>query len=105
MDSIWSKARRLVEERRARGDRRQSIADNLIDEYTAKGYPYTQHAFDMLLGELVEGGAETTSSSILTVLLALARKPEIQAKARKEIDAVCGAERCVLREHTCHWRP
>lgn len=93
MDSIWSKARKLVEERRALGDTRDCVADRLLEEYGKNGYPMTPHAFDMLLGELVEGGAETTSSSVLTVLLALARNPQIQEKARKEIDAVCGTTR------------
>lgn len=95
MDSIWAKARKMVEERRNLGDKRDSIADRLLDDYNANGYPMSQHAFDMLLGELVEGGAETTSSSVLTDILALARNPQIQEKARKEIDAVCGTERFV----------
>jgi cytochrome P450 len=95
MDSIWTKARKMVEERRSHGDKRECIADRLLDDYNTNGYPMTQHAFDMLLGELVEGGAETTSSSVLTDLLAIARDPQIQEKARKEIDPVCGTERFV----------
>lgn len=93
MDTIWSNARRLVDERRAVGDHRPCVADRLLDEYNEKGFPMTQHAFEMLLGELVEGGAETTSSSMLTMVLALAKYPEYQKKARKEIDEVCGTER------------
>jgi cytochrome P450 len=93
MDAIWSKARRLVEERRRDGYARDSIADRLLDEYSEKGFPMTQHAFENLLGELVEGGAETTSSSMLTLFRLLAKHPEVQEKARSQIDAVCGTER------------
>jgi cytochrome P450 len=93
MDNIWREAREFVEKRRKTGVKRDCVADNLLDEYEANGSPFTQHAFDMLLGELVEGGAETTSSSLLTVVLALARNPAIQERAREEIDRVCGTER------------
>ncbi|TVY37467.1 Cytochrome P450 monooxygenase [Lachnellula occidentalis] len=93
MHDIWTKARVLVEERRALGDHRVSLADKLMDEYKEKGMPMTQHALDQLFGELVEGGAETTSSSMLTMILALAKNPWVQEKAKKELDEVCGGDR------------
>lgn len=93
MHEIWTKARRLVDERRARGDHRVSLADKLLDEYNAKGFPMSQHALDQLFGELVEGGAETTSSSMLTMILALAKNPWVQEKAIKQLDTVCGSDR------------
>ncbi|OCL14884.1 cytochrome P450 [Glonium stellatum] len=118
MDAIWSKSRAFVEERRRRGEKRDCVADRLLDEYEEKGFPMTQHAFDNLLREMVEGGAETTSSSLLTLMLALAKNPHIQEKARKEIDAICGTDRsptwsdfkdmpyinCIVKEGMC-WRP
>lgn len=45
------------------------------------------------LGVLVEGGADTTSSSILTLVHCLSRHPEHQRRAQKEIDAICGTDR------------
>ena len=93
MHDIWTKARHLVNERRARGDHRVSLADRLLDEYTEKGFPMSQHALDQLFGELVEGGAETTSSSMLTMILALAKNPWVQEKAYKQIVEVCGPNR------------
>ncbi|KAI9742375.1 MAG: hypothetical protein M1818_003908 [Claussenomyces sp. TS43310] len=118
MDGIWGKARRLVEERRAVGDHRHCIADRLLDEYNESGFPMTQHAFDMLLGEMCEGGAETTSSSMLTMILAVTRFSAVQHKARAEIDKVCGSDRspdwsdfkdipyinCIVKEGM-RWRP
>jgi len=41
----------------------------------------------------VEGGADTSSASILTLILAWVLWPEVQKKARAEIDAICGTER------------
>lgn len=90
MHAIWTKARRLVDERRALGDHRICLADKLLDEYSEKGFPMTQHALDQLFGELVEGGAETTSSSMLTMILCLATNPWVQHKAQQQIDEVCG---------------
>ncbi|KAF2179307.1 cytochrome P450 [Zopfia rhizophila CBS 207.26] len=99
MDQTWSEARRRAEGRRARGDRRPCIIDALLDEYEKKGMPtaVSQHAFTNLLGEMVEGGADTTAAQLLTLILAFALHPHVQEKARREIDAVCGTERSPLR--------
>jgi cytochrome P450 len=120
MDGIWSKARRLAEERRARGDKRNSIIDHLLDDWEKKGWPeaISSHSFTNLMGEIVEGGADTTSAQLLTLILAFALYPEVQRKARKEIDEVCGMDRaplwsdfnrlpymnCIIKEGM-RWRP
>ncbi|KEF57227.1 uncharacterized protein A1O9_07417 [Exophiala aquamarina CBS 119918] len=93
MDAVWDRARKIVDTRRAKGDKRDCIADRLLDEYNEKGFPMSQHAFNNLIGELVEGGADTTAAQLLTMVLALARNPEVQKKARAEIDPLCGASR------------
>jgi hypothetical protein len=59
MDDTWSKARKIVEERRKLGDVRDSLIDNKMDDYTKTGYPMSQHAFDNLFGELLEAGADS----------------------------------------------
>lgn len=92
-DSMWGKARRIVDERRAKGIKRECIIDNLLDEYDNKGWPMTQHAFNNLVGEVVEGAADTTAAQILTLILAFAKYPHVQEKARHEIDKVCPADR------------
>lgn len=118
MNSTLSKARSIVEERRARGDKRDCLLDDKIEEYSKKGLPMSEHAFTNLFGELVEAGADTTANSILTLIFALAKYPWVQEKARIEIDAVCGAERapvfsdfdklpyvnCIVKEGM-RWRP
>jgi cytochrome P450 len=93
MDNVWGKARRIINERRARGERRNCIIDNLLDEYEKKGSPFTEHSFNNLMGEVVEGGADTTSAQLLTLVLAFALNPKVQERARQEIDACCGADR------------
>ncbi|EXJ90176.1 hypothetical protein A1O3_03245 [Capronia epimyces CBS 606.96] len=119
MHDIWTEARDRVNERRARGDHRQSLADRLLTEYSEKGgCPMSDHALTKLFGELVEGGAETTSSSMLTMIFSVARNPWVQKKAQVEIDALCGADRmpewadfdklpyinCIVKEGM-RWRP
>jgi cytochrome P450 len=53
----------------------------------------TDKQINHFLGVLVEGGADTTSSAVLTMIACLARSPEHQAIAQKELDAVCGTQR------------
>jgi cytochrome P450 len=118
MDSTWFKARSIVDERRANGDTRDSLMDIKLDEYSVKGFPMSQHAFNLLFGELVEAGADTTANQILTIIFALAKYPWVQQKARIEIDAICSADRspifsdfdrlpyvnCIVKEGM-RWRP
>lgn len=93
MDSVWGEARRRIEQRRKDGERRTCVIDHQLDEYEKKGWPMSQHAFDNLMGELVEGGADTTAAQLLTLVLAFAIHPEVQQRAREEIDRVCGTDR------------
>ncbi len=96
MDATWGHARQLVDKRRERGDKRDCIIDMKLDEYNKSGWPMSDHTFNFLFGELMEAGADTTANQILTIILALARNPKIQARAQEEIDAVCGTDRAPL---------
>jgi cytochrome P450 len=118
MDEVWTESRRRVDERRARGIRRDCVIDMVLDEYEKKGWALSQHGFNNLMGEFLEGAADTTSAQLLTLMLAFAKYPQVQEKARKEIDAVCGTERsplwtdfaampyinCIVKEGQ-RWRP
>ncbi|TVY87600.1 Cytochrome P450 monooxygenase, partial [Lachnellula willkommii] len=96
MDEMWTKARAIVDARRARGEKRDCFIDAKLDDYEKAGWPMSQHAFNNLFGELLEAGADTTANSILTLILAFAKYPEVQRRAREEIDKVCGTERAPL---------
>lgn len=118
MDAMWDQARARVDARRAKGIRRDSFIDDKLDEYGEKGFPMSEHAFNNLFGELLEAGADTTANQILTLVLALAKNPDVRKKAQAEIDAVCGSERapmfsdfddlpyvnCIVKEGM-RWRP
>ncbi|KFY55956.1 hypothetical protein V496_06863 [Pseudogymnoascus sp. VKM F-4515 (FW-2607)] len=118
MDKLWSDARAKVDERRAIGDVREAMIDLKLDEYNTTGWKMSQHAFNTMFGELLEAGADTTANMLLTLILAFTKHPEVQVKARKELDAVCGTERtplfsdfdqlpyinCIVKE-AMRWRP
>lgn len=93
MTSAWAEARARVDKRRVNGDHRNCIADTLLDSYEKQGFPMSQHAVNNLLGEVVQGGADTTASQLLTLILAFAKNPDVQKKAQKQLDKVCGVER------------
>ncbi|KAK5280843.1 hypothetical protein LTR07_010027 [Exophiala xenobiotica] len=118
MDTTWSKARQMVEDRRGRGDVRDSMIDLKLAEYEKIGWPMSQYSFNNLGGEMLEAGADTTANMLLTIILAVTKFPEVQIKARKELDEVCGTERtplfsdfdrlpyinCIIKE-ALRWRP
>jgi cytochrome P450 len=93
MDDAWRGARERVEARRAKGIKRDSIIDSCLDEYEKKGMPFSQHGFDNLMGEILEGAADTTASQLCTLIMAFTVYPDVQVKARQEIDRVCGSGR------------
>ena len=44
-------------------------------------------------GTLIEGGADTTSAFLQTLVLALVNFPDVQVRAQQELDSVIGDER------------
>lgn len=95
MDQTWAEAVRRVKKRRDQGFYRDCITDNLLDQWK-DGMPMSQHSFNNLVGELVEGAADTTAAQLLTLVMAFAKYPEVQKRAQKEIDDVCGTKRFPL---------
>jgi cytochrome P450 len=92
--TMFSKAWRIVESRRDRGDIRTSLCDSLLDGSVV---PDIILSFSQLtkglMGGMHQGASETSASAVLTSILFLAMNPHVQEKARKELDQVCGAER------------
>jgi hypothetical protein len=61
MDTTWSKARKMVDDRREKGDIRDSMIDLKLAEYEKSGWPMSQYSFNNLFGELLEAGADSKS--------------------------------------------
>ncbi|KAK5721161.1 hypothetical protein LTR17_014802 [Elasticomyces elasticus] len=61
MDSTWSTARKMVDQRRSMGDVRNAMIDVKLEEYEKGGWPMTPYAFQNLFGELLEAGADSRS--------------------------------------------
>ena len=95
VDSFWGDARRRLDERRRKGDKRDCIADNLLDGTQPIDIPLTDRQFNDFLGFLVSAGSDTTSATLLTSIRYLAGHPHVQKKAQAEIDNTCGADRSV----------
>lgn len=95
VDSFWGDAKRRLDERRRKGDKRDSIADNLLDGTQPIDIPLTDRQFNDFLGFLVAAASDTTAGSILTSIRYLAAHPHVQRKAQTEIDDTCGADRSV----------
>ncbi|KAF5019281.1 hypothetical protein F66182_8718 [Fusarium sp. NRRL 66182] len=69
-------------------------------------------------GIFMEAGSDTTAGTLLAWVVAMAKYPEVQKKAQKELDAVCGSSRSPTPEdiselhyvracvtETLRWRP
>lgn len=98
MDNVWREARRRADERRAKGEKRPAMLDRMLDGEVKVDVALTDNQINHFLGVLVEGGADTTAGSMLTSIMLLTLNPEVQKKAQKELDAVCGAERVPMWE-------
>jgi len=60
VDDIWKRARKMVDDRRARGDIRDSVIDTKLSEYEKDGGALSEYAFNNLFGEFLEAGADST---------------------------------------------
>ncbi|KAF3016326.1 hypothetical protein E8E15_004453 [Penicillium rubens] len=80
-----------VKERRQRGIQRDSFMDRVLD--ALKQTPLSENELRFLGGVLMEGGSDTSSSLILTIIQAMTKYPEVQAKAHAEIDSIIGHDR------------
>ncbi|KAL4919676.1 cytochrome P450 [Aspergillus aurantiobrunneus] len=96
VDSFWADARWRLGKRRRNGDKRDCIADNLLDAIQPIDIPFTDRQFNDFLGFLVAAGSDTTSATTLTSIRYLAAHPHVQKKAQAELDAACGADRLPL---------
>jgi cytochrome P450 len=91
---IWTKAREYVETRRSRGDKRDSLMDDLLeDESIQFDDAFTGTKLANFVGALMQAAAETSALTMRTSIMFLATHPWVQDKAQKELDALCGVKR------------
>lgn len=91
---IWTKAREHVEARRNKGDKRESLIDELLDDESIKlDTAFSGTKLANFVGSLMQGAAETSALTMRTSIMFLAVHPWVQNKAQKELDALCGVDR------------
>ncbi|EON69256.1 hypothetical protein W97_08416 [Coniosporium apollinis CBS 100218] len=98
--SIRSEQRQLyfellkcVKDRLQRGVRRNCFMDELLDESKRAKHGLDEEHIAYIGGVLMEGGSDTTASTLLAFLLAMVKYPNVLRKAQAEVDQVCGTER------------
>ncbi|GKZ48832.1 hypothetical protein AbraIFM66951_001073 [Aspergillus brasiliensis] len=90
--------------------------EKVLNDRKKTGFNEEQVAY--LGGILMEAGSDTTSSTLLTFVLAMTQYPEILCKAQEEVDHVCGNDRSptfddledlpylnACMNETLRWRP
>ncbi|KAL4811050.1 cytochrome P450 [Aspergillus unguis] len=80
-----------TKERMARGLRTECFMEKLIDEQAKNNLDDEQTTY--LGGILMEAGSDTTSSTLLSFLLAMLENPDALRKAQADVDRVCGVHR------------
>ncbi|EMD37249.1 hypothetical protein CERSUDRAFT_113891 [Gelatoporia subvermispora B] len=73
----------------------QCAATKLFENFVhgASDKEYTEYITQCTLATMYLGGADTTVSTLSSFVLAMALHPDVQAKARAELDTVVGADR------------
>lgn len=82
-----------VKNRIARGIRRNCFMDAMLEEKNRIKNGLDEEHIAYVGGVLMEGGSDTTASTLLAYLLAMVKYPEVLRKAQAEVDKVCGVER------------
>ncbi|KAG8966557.1 hypothetical protein FRC03_011695 [Tulasnella sp. 419] len=80
-----------VEKRTARGEANGCWMETVCER--AEEWGMNRQIVGYLGGVLIEGGSDTTSSFLQSLILALVAFPEVQKKAQEEIDRVIGSDR------------
>ncbi|KAI0772489.1 cytochrome P450 [Trametes elegans] len=89
---IGSSTSVLTRPGKAGGSAQDCMARSLLETYDP-GDPVTDHRLRATTATMYLGGSETTAAALHTFFLAMALYPDVQAKARKQLDQVVG---------TCH---
>ncbi|RAO70690.1 uncharacterized protein BHQ10_006702 [Talaromyces amestolkiae] len=77
-----------VKDRRVRGCRRNCFMDQLLDESFREKYELDDEHIAYIGGVLMEGGSDTTASTLLSFLLAMVKYPVVFRKAQEQVDRI-----------------
>jgi cytochrome P450 len=65
---------------------------------TQEKEPHSDKFLSHLSGVLLEGGAETSASSMMVFIMAMAAFPDVLVKAQEEVDRICGTSRMPCKD-------
>jgi cytochrome P450 len=82
-----------VKDRRAKGITRNCFMDQMLDDNFREKYRLNDEHIAYIGGVMMEGGSDTTASTLLSFLLAMTKYPHVLRKAQDAVDAVCGTQR------------
>lgn len=90
MDSVYSPLvdRVLHRRERMKSPGGQSYLDMIFDQQDK--LQLTRHEIDLMLGNLLEGGSDTTAITVVAFIQAMALYPKSQREAQRNIDDVIG---------------
>jgi cytochrome P450 len=91
MSDLYSGMLELVQTRRKEGTNLGSFTDGVLDQNEKMGL--SQHELYFLVGTMMEGGSDTTSSIVIAWVQAMVMWPEVLRKAQQEIDGLMREER------------
>lgn len=118
MDSVYGPLVDRVLSRRGKAGSKKggSFLDMVLDQQ--EKLQLTRHEIDLQVGNLLEGGSETLSITIIAFIQAMVLYPEVQKEAQSAIDNVIGSERTpswedysslsyvvMVAKETMRWRP
>ncbi|KAH7923393.1 cytochrome P450 [Leucogyrophana mollusca] len=90
---------KFVKEQMAAGTYTHSMVSDLLQNYEDTIDGELEHAIKDTAATVYLAGAETTSATLLVFILAMVLYPEVQERARAEIDAVVGRDALPGFEH------
>lgn len=76
-----------------RGVHRSCFMDDILSEAKRAKYSLDDEHTAYVGGVLMEGGSDTTASTLLSFLMAMMKHPDVLRKAQKEVDEICGLQR------------
>lgn len=118
MDSVYGPlVDRVLSRREKAGSlNKESYLDMIFDQQDT--LQLTRHEIDLMLGNLLEGGSDTTAITTIAFIQAMALYPEVQKEAQAAIDSAIGEDRTptwedfsslpfvvMVVKETMRWRP